>query len=576
MNKVDTIYSWVNENLGKVHFTKEQKIKRVGMSVNKTTKNGEVTEDSILSFTLDGDNIISLKDKWIDKIAIEKNKQSMVILLTDELPLTLRDIFEGVLILSNDPSLYDELPKDPSFYETFYEEEEEVKEIDEKSDMDEKWDTMVSNIGKAAEFAAENGTSVGEALHQLFNKEEKEEKEWPSKDVIEVSGDTFTAPIVRINGNTIVQNYIKNNSKHGNLGIVYFNEKYGFGGNGDFEVHEKESLQHRSERFVIVTEGDKQYEEAPCLVLDENEEVRVLTPTWAVESGKPSILCAKGTDNDRFIIYPLIDYPTPFMGILVETEKQFDNLFNFKPLGGVVDDKACVNLHNVVMNALSDGARKAKSGECKFYDGEKDTRELVNKNEAERYEKTMSINTDKMRANLKGLVGNFVDATTSKIEKDGCAAKNFKDVNQMTIPLSKIKVINLDDADEKTKELVKELIQEQDNFSRKVYGDEAVDATLKCLNKCGSDKLNTLVADLIKDKKILLGEEEADEKDKEEIAESIANGSGCLEDEDDLLFKKMAEYVQRHRASSVSFYLETDGSVSSEVRLSYTYPSNKK
>lgn len=561
MSKVHTIYSWVNENLGKVHFTKEQKITSVGLTVNKTTKNGEVTEDSTLSFILDGGNIIPLKDKWIDKIALAENKQSMIVLLTDNSPF--RQINDGVFMLSNDPSLYDE-----------EEEEEEVKEIDEKSEMDEKWETMVSNIGKAADFAAKNGTSVGEALHQLFNKEE--EKEWPSKDVIEVSGDTFTAPIVRIKGNSLVQNYIKNNSKHGNLGIVYFNEKYGFGGNGDFEVHEKESLQHRSERFVIVTEGDKQYKEAPCLVLDENEEVRVLTPSWAVESGKPSILCAKGTDNDRFIIYPLIDYSTPFMGILVETEKQFDNLFNFKPLGGVVDDKVCVNLHNVVMNALSDGARKAKSGECKFYDGEKDTRELVNENEAERYEKTMSINTDEMRANLKGLVGKFVDDTTSKIEKDGCAAKNFKDVNQVTIPLSKIKVINFDNTDEKTKELVKELIQEQDNFSRKVYGDEAVDATLKCINKCGSDKLNTLVADLIKDKKILLGEEEADEKDKEEIAESIDNGSGCLEEEDDLLFKKMAEYVQRHRASSVSFYLETDGSVSSEVRLSYTYPSNKK
>ena len=474
MSKVDTIYSWVNENLGKVHFTKEQKIKRVGMSINKTTKNGEVTEDSILSFTLDGGNLISLKDRWIDKIAIEKNKQSMIVIFTDETPLALREIIKGVLILSNNPSLYDELPKDPSFYN------EEVKDIDDKSEMDEKWKTMVSNIGKAADFAAKNGTSVGEALHQLFNKEE--EKEWPSKDVIEVNGDTFTAPIVRIKGNSLVQNYIKNNSKHGNLGIVYFNEKYGFGGNGNFAVHEKESLCHRSERFVIVTEGDKQYEEAPCLVLNENEEVRVLTPSWAVESGKPSILCAKGTDNDRFIIYPIIDYPTPFMGTLVETEKQFDNLFNFKPLGGVVDDKVCVNLHNGVMNALSDGARKAKSGECKFYDGEKETRELVNKNEAERYEKTMSINTDEMRANLKGLVGKFVDDTTSKIEKDGCAAKNFKDVNQMTIPLSKIKVINLDNADEKTKEFVKELIQEQDNFSRKVYGDEAVDATLKCLN----------------------------------------------------------------------------------------------
>ena len=562
MNKVDTIYSWVNENLGKVHFTKEQKITSVGLSVNKTTKNGEVTEDSTLSFILDGGNIIPLKDKWIDKIALAENKQSMIVLLTDNSPF--RQLNDGVFMLSNDPSLYDE------------EEEEEVKDIDDKSDMDKKWETMVSNIGKAADFAAKNGTSVGEALHHLFNKEEKEEKEWPSKDVVEVSGDTFTAPIVRINGNTIVQNYIKNNSKHGNLGIVYFNEKYGFGGNGDFEVHEKESLQHRSERFVIVTEGDKQYEEAPCLVLNENEEVRVLTPTWAVESGKPSILCAKGTDNDRFIIYPLIDYPTPFMGILVETEKQFDNLFNFKPLGGVVDDKVCVNLHNGVMNALSDGARKAKSGECKFHDGEKDTRELVNKNEAERYEKTMSINTDKMRDNLKGFVDKFVDDTNTKIEKDGCAAKNFKDVNQVATSLPQIKVINFDNTDEKTKELVKELIQEQDNFSRKVYGDEAVDATLKCLNKCGSDKLNTLVADPIKDKKILLGEEEADENDKEEIAESIANGSGCLEDENDnevdKHFKGIAEYMQKMKVSNIFFYLENDGTVNCESRINTSYP----
>ena len=466
--------------------------------------------------------------------------------------------------------MYDELPKDPSFYEAFYEEEEEeeeVKEIDEKSEMDEKWDTMVSNIGKAADFAAENDTSVGEALHQLFNKEE--EKEWPSKEIKNELGDTSTLPIVRIEGNTLVQNYIKNNSKHGNLGIVYFNEKYGFGGNGDFAVHEKESLQHRSERFVIVTEGDKQYEEAPCLVLNENEEVRVLTPTWAVESGKPSILCAKGTDNDRFIIYPIIDYPTPIMGTLVETEKQFDNLFNFKPLGAELSDNVCINLHNVVMDALSEGARKAKSGECKFYDGEKDTRELVNKNEAERYEKTMSINTEEMRDNLKGLVGKFVDDTTSKIEKDGSVAKNFKDVNQMTIPLSKIKVINLDNADEKTKDFFKKMIKESENFLRKVYGDEAVDATLKCMNNCKQPNLNESV-------KVLLGEEEADEKDKEEIAEAIANGSGCLEEVDDnevdKHFKGIAEYMRKMKVSNICFYLEKDGTVNCESRIIASYP----
>ena len=562
MSKVDTIYSWVNENLGKVHFTKSQKITRVGLSVNKTTKNGEVTEDSTLSFTLDGGNLISLKDKWIDKIVIEKNKQSMVILLTDELPLTLRDIFEGVLILSNDPSLYDELPKDPSFYEAFYKEEEE----EEKSEMDEKWNTLVSNIGKAADFAAKNGTSVGEALHHLFNKEE--EKEWLSKEVTEVSGDTFTVPIVCIKGNSLVQNYIKNN-KHGNLGIVYFNEKYGFGGNGDFDVREKHCLGHRSERFVIVTEGDKQYEDAPCLILDENEEVRVLTPSWAVESGKPSILCAKGTDNDRYIIYPIIDYPTPIMGTLVETEKQFDNLFNFKPLNDSDVDDVCINLDNAVMNALSDGAMKAKSGECKVYDGEKDTREFVNKNEAERYEKTMSINTDEIRDNIKGLVGKFVNDTTSKIEKDGCAAKNFKEVNQMATPLPQIKVINLDNADEKTKEFVKKMLQDSENFSRKVYGDEAVDATLKCMNNCKHSNLNAAV-------KVLLGEEEADEKDKEEIAEAIANGSGCLEEVDDneadKHFKGIAEYMQKMKVSTICFYLEEDGTVNCESRINTSYP----
>lgn len=568
MSKVDTIYNWVNENLGKVHFTKSQKITKVCKSVNKTTKNGKVTEDSTLSFTLDGGNFISLKDKWIDEIVIEKNKQSMIVLLTDESPL--RGNIEGVLILSNDPSLYDELPKDPSFYEAFYEEEEEeeeVKEIDEKSEMDEKWDTMVSNIGKAADFAAENGTSVGEALHQLFNKEE--EKEWPSKEIKNELGDISTKPIVRIEGNTLVQNYIKNNSKHGNLGIVYFNEKYGFGGNGNFAAHEKHCLGHRSERFVIVTENDKQYEEAPCLVLDENEEVRVLTPTWAVESGKPSILCAKGTDNDRYIIYPIIDYPTPIMGTLVETEKQFDNLFNFKPLGDNLSDDKYINLNKAAMNALSDGARKAKSGECKFYDGEKDTRELVNKNEAERYEKTMSINTDEMRDNLKGLISKFVDDTTSKIEKDGCAAKNFKDVNQMTIPLSKIKVINLDNADEKTKDFFKKMIKESENFSRKVHGDEAVDATLKCMNNCKHPNLNEAV-------KVLLGEEEADENDKEEIAEAIANGSGCLEEVDDneveKHFKGIAEYMQKMKVSTISFYLENDGTVSCESRINTSYP----
>ena len=550
MSKVDIIYKWVNENLGKVHFTKEQKITRVGLTVNKTTKNGEVTEDSTLSFTLDGGNIISLKDKWIDKIALADDKQSMIVSLTDETPFAIREINFGVFMLSNDPSLYDE----------------EKEEIDEKSEMDEKWDTTVSNIGKAADYAVKNDISVGEAFHQLFNKEE--EKKWPSKEVTEVSGDTFTVPIVRIEGNTLVQNYIKNN-KHGNLGIVYFNEKYGFGGNGDFAIYEKESLQHRSERFVIVTEGDKQYEEAPCLVLDENEEVRVLTPSWAVESGKPSILCAKGTDNDRFIIYPIIDYPTPIMGTLVETEKQFDNLFNFKPLGDNLSDDKYINLNKATMNALFDGARKAKSGECKFYDGEKDTRELVNKNEAERYEKTMSINTDEMRDNLKGLISKFVDDTTSKIEKDGCAAKNFKDVNQMTTQLSKIKVINLDNADEKTKDFFKKMIKESENFSRKVYGDEAVDATLKCMNNCKQPNLNEAV-------KILLGEEEADEKDKEEIAEAIANGSGCLEEVDDnevdKHFKGIAEYMQKMKVSNIYFHLEEDGTVNCESRIISSYP----
>lgn len=549
MSKLDIIHKWVNENLGKVHFTKEQKITRLGMSINKTTKNGEVTEDSTLSFTLDGGNIISLKDKWIDKIAIAENKQSMIVSLTDETPFAIRE-YNDVFMLSNDPSLYDE--------------EEEV--MDEKSEMDEKWDTMVSNIGKAADFAVKNDISVGEALHQLFNKEE--EKEWPSKEIKNDLGDISTLPIVRIDGNTLVQNYIKNN-KHGNLGIVYFNEKYGFGGNGNFAVHEKHCLGHRSERFVIVTEGDKQYEEAPCLVLDENEEVRVLTPSWAVESGKPSILCAKGTDNDRYIIYPIIDYPTPIMGTLVETEKQFDNLFNFKPLGAKLSDDVCINLHDVVMNALSDGARKAKSGECKFYDGEKDTRELVNKNEAERYEKTMSINTEEMRDNLKGLISKFVNDTTSKIEKDGCAAKNFKEVKQMATPLPQIKVINLDDADEKTKDFFKKMIKESENFSRKVYGDAAVDATLKCMNNCKKPNLNESV-------KVLLGEEEADEKDKEEIAEAIANGSGCLEEVDDnevdKHFKGIAEYMQKMKVSTICFYLENDGTVNCESRINTSYP----
>ena len=550
MSKLDIIHKWVNENLGKVHFTKEQKITRVGLSVNKTTKNGEVTEDSTLSFTLDGGNLISFKNEWIDKIAIAEDKQSMIVSLTDETPLVIRKIYDGVIMLSTDPSLYDE----------------EEEDNDEKSEMDEKWDTMLSNIANAADYAVKNDISVGEALHQLFNKEE--EKEWHSKEIKNELGDISTLPIVRIEGNTLVQNYIKNN-KHGNLGIVYFNEKYGFGGNGNFAVHEKESLCHRSERFVIVTEGDKKYEDAPCLVLDENEEVRVLTPSWAVESGKPSILCAKGTDNDRFIIYPIIDYPTPIMGTLVETEKQFDNLFNFKPLGAKLSDDVCINLHNVVMDALSDGARKAKNGECKFYDGEKDTRELVNKNEAERYEKTMSINTEEMRDNLKGLISKFVDDTTSKIEKDGSAAKNFKEVKQMATPLPQIKVINLDDADEKTKDFFKKMIKESENFSRKVYGDAAVDATLKCMNNCKQPNLNEAV-------KVLLGEEEADEKDKEEIAEAIANGSGCLEEVDDneaeKHFKGIAEYMQKMKVSTICFYLEEDGTVNCESRINTSYP----
>lgn len=545
MSKVDIIYKWVNENLGKVHFTKEQKITKVGMSVNKSTKNGEVTEDSTLYFILDGGNIVSLKDTWIDKITLAENKQSMIVSLTNETPLTFREINNGVFMLSNDPSLYDE----------------------EEEDMDEKWDTMVSNIGKAADFAAKNGTSVGEALHQLFNKEE--EKEWPSKEIKNELGDTSTLPIVRIEGNTLVQNYIKNNRKHGNLGIVYFNEKYGFGGNGNFAVHEKESLQHCSERFVIVTEGDKQYEDSPCLVLDENEEVRVLTPAWAVESGKPSILCAKGTDNDRYIIYPIIDYPTPIMGTLVETEKQFDNLFNFKPLNDSDIDDMCINLGTAAMNALCDGARKAKNGQCKVYDGEKDVHDITNKINEGRYEKTMSINTEEIRNNLKGLISKFVDDTTSKIEKDGCAAKNFKEVNQMATPLPQIKVINLDNADEKTKEFVKKMLQDSENFSRKVYGDEAVDATLKCMNNCKQPNLNEAV-------KVLLGEEEADEKDKKEIAEAVANGSGCLEEVDDneaeKHFKGIAEYMQKMKVSTICFYLEEDGTVNCESRINTSYP----
>lgn len=544
MSKVDTIYSWVNENLGKVHFTKEQKIKRVGMSVNRTTKNSEVTEDSTLSFTLDGGNIISLKDKWIDKIALAENEQSMIVLLTDETPIAIREINDGVFMFSNDPSLYDE-------------KEEEVKKIDEKSEMDEKWDTMVSNIGKAAEFATKNGTSVVEALHHLYNKEGK--NVWPSKEFKD-SGCTFTVPIVRIEGNTIVQNYIKNN-KHGNLGIVYFNEKYGFGGNGNFEVHEKHCLGHHSERFVIVTEGDEQYEEAPCLVLDENEEVRVLTPTWAVESGKPSILCAKGTDNDRYIIYPKIDYPTPIMGTLVESEKQFDNLFNFKPLNDSDIDDMCINLENGVTNAISDCARKAKNGECEVYDGEKDAREIGNKYDAELHKKIMSINTDEIRDNLKGLVGKFVDDTTSKIEKDGCAAKNFKEVNQVATPLPQIKAINFDNTDEKTKEFVKNMLKESENFSRKVYGNEAVDATLKCMNNRKNPNLNESV-------KVLLGEEEADEKDKED--------SGCLEEavdnEVDKHFQGIAEYMRKMNVSTIYFYLEGNGTVNCELRSMTSYP----
>ena len=542
MSKVDTIYSWVNENLGKVHFTKEQKIKRVGLTVNRTTKNGEVTEDSTLSFTLDGGNIISLKDKWIDeKIALAEDGQSMIVLLTDETPIEIRVIIGGVLILSNDPSLYDKLPKDHSFYN------EELKVIDGKLgfEIEEKSDTMVSNIGKAEE----NGTSVVEALHHLYNNNGK--NVWPSKEFKD-SGYTFTVPIVRIEGNTIVQNYIKNN-KHGNLGIVYFNEKYGFGGNGNFEVHEKHCLGHHSERFVIVTEGDEQYEEAPCLVLDENEEVRVLTPTWAVESGKPSILCAKGTDNDRYIIYPIIDYPTPIMGTLVESEKQFDNLFNFKPLGAELSDDVCVN----------------QSGECEVYDGENDAREIGNKYDAELHKKIMSINTDEIRENVKGLVSKFVDDTNTKIEKGGCAAKNFKEVNQVETPLPQIKAINFDNTDEKTKEFVKNMLKESENFSRKVYGNEAVDATLKCMNNRKNPNLNESV-------KVLLGEEEADEKDKEEIAEAIANGSGCLEEvvdnEVDKHFQGIAEYMRKMNVSTIYFYLEADGTVNCELRSMTSYP----
>ena len=185
MSKLDIIHKWVNENLGKVHFTKEQKITRVGMSVNKTTKNGEVTEDSTLSFTLDGGNIISLKDKWIDKIALADDKQSMIVSLTDETPFAIRE-YNDVFMLSNDPSLYDK----------------EEEEMDEKSEMDEKWDTMVSNIANAADYAVKNDISVGEAFHQLFNKEE--EKEWNTKEIKNGQGDTFTAPIVRIKGNSLV------------------------------------------------------------------------------------------------------------------------------------------------------------------------------------------------------------------------------------------------------------------------------------------------------------------------------------------------------------------------------------
>lgn len=526
MSKVNIIYNWVNENLDKVYFTKEQKIMKVGLSINKTTKNGEVVEDSTLSFRTDGGNLISLKEEWIEKITLAEDKQSMIVLLTDDSPLT-RHVNSDRIVFSNDTSLYDK----------------EEATLDEDSD------------------ATKNETSVGEALHQ-------EEKEWPTKEYINEKGDTCIKPIICIKGNSLVQNYIKNN-KYRNLGIVYFNEKYGFGGNGDCGVHEKRSLCHLSERFLIVSEGDEQYEEAPCLVLNENEEVRVLTPSWAVESGKPSILCGKGTDNDRFIIYPIIDYPTPVMGTFVETEKQFDNLFNFKPLSCEV--KEYDNLYDEVTHALAKGITK------KAYDGEKDTKSIANETEEGRYEKTMSINTDEMRNTLKGLVSKFVDDTNNKIEKDGCAAKNFKDVdslvNEVTKVFPQIKVINFDKNDEKAKEFVKELIQEQENFSRKVHGDEAVDATLKCLNKCGSDKLNTLVADLIKDKKILLGEEEADENDKEQIDECIASDE-VDDNEIEKHFKHIAEYMQKMKVSNIYFNLEADGTVTCESRTVASYYKN--
>ena len=119
------------------------------------------------------------------------------------------------------------------------------------------------------------------------------------------------------------------------------------------------------------------------------------------------------------------------------------------------------------------------------------------------------------------------------------------------------------------KPFVKKMIQESENFSRKVHGDEAVDATLKCMNNCKKPNLNEAV-------KVLLGEEEADEKDKEEIAEAIANGSGCLEEVDDneaeKHFKGIAEYMQKMKVSNICFYLEEDGTVNCESRINVSYP----
>lgn len=332
MSKVDTIYNWVNENLGKVHFTKEQKITRVGLTVNKTTKNGEVTEDSTLSFTLDGGNLISLKDKWIDKIALAENKQSMIVLLTDESPL--RDINDGVFMLSNDPSFYDE------------EEEEEEEEIDE--------------ISKNAEDI------------------DKEDGESDSQIVTDVFG--IERPTVNVIGHNEVKEYLEKmrkkplamiqQKKEENEARVYILDK---NSDNEFVLGKKDATSSNGfmKRWI-------------------NDTASIVSPPWAEDEEEVCCVCGFETRvsggeitiyEDRIIIFPYTERACPIqvMKTVVENEEAFKKLFHGtkEVIGNSVDGYSSDNAEKELatsLRAICDGVRE---GKINTINGEARVQEIV-------------------------------------------------------------------------------------------------------------------------------------------------------------------------------------------------------